>query len=125
VTTLIQHLDNYIEIERKTCKMSRTAMGRWEAYTELREWIEKHKEKMNMLICAECGHELQCIKTGMNVFVDRFTTYRGDLFQCPVCKYKMAKANDNNEYHNPPVNIEDNDIIHKQARDAMREQTNR
>lgn len=73
-----------------------------------------------MLVCAECGSELQCIKTGMNVFVDRFTTYRGDLYQCMTCGFKIAKANDDNTYSNPPLAIGDWDIIHRDARDCMK-----
>lgn len=78
-----------------------------------------------MMVCATCGHELRCVKTGMNVFVDRFTTYRGDLYRCPLCGFQVAKANDSSDFNNPPLDIGDFDIIHKQARDIMREQVDR
>ena len=73
-----------------------------------------------MLVCAKCGSVLQCIKTDMYVWVDRFTVYKGDLFQCPECGFKVAHANNNNNRVDPVVTpIEEHDIIHWQARNDM------
>ena len=69
-----------------------------------------------MLVCVECGSELQCIKTGMNVFVDKWTTYRGDTFQCMTCGFRIVKANDQNEHHSVPPKVEVFDVLHRQAR---------
>lgn len=49
-----------------------------------------------MLICVDCKKELQCIKTGISVRyrTDGTHVYAGDLYECSLCKIKIANYND-------------------------------
>lgn len=62
-----------------------------------------------MLVCG-CGKEMRCIKTGMNVVVDVFTYYRGDLYECPNCRFRLAKTNEHSAISDKKLEIGPNDI---------------
>jgi len=48
-----------------------------------------------MKICATCKKELRCIKNGMNIrfSFDGRHAYKADLYECPICKVKIAFGN--------------------------------
>ena len=47
-----------------------------------------------MLICGECGREMECSKTGKAVYFGSTARYAGDEFQCPECRFTVIKCND-------------------------------
>ncbi|NCD04204.1 MAG: hypothetical protein EOM00_14675 [Clostridia bacterium] len=64
-----------------------------------------------MKVCATCGKELTCIKTGMNVIIHEHYSYRGDLYQCSVCKCKIVSCNSEGTYHTEPIVKEEYDVV--------------
>ena len=45
-----------------------------------------------MLICGDCGREMQCCKTGKAVYFGA-ARYAGDEFECPECHQHVIKCN--------------------------------
>jgi len=46
-----------------------------------------------MLVCAMCGRELECSKTGKAVYFNNLR-FAGDEYGCPECGYYIIKANE-------------------------------
>lgn len=60
-----------------------------------------------MIICTNvtvggdiCGHEMTCIKTGVNVVFSANYAYRGDHYKCPYCENSVVLTGANG-YHSP------------------------
>jgi len=64
-----------------------------------------------MKVCATCRKELTCIKTGMDVIVNAHYSYRGDLYQCDICKCKVAFCNPEGNHSKRPRTKTKYDVV--------------
>ena len=76
------------------------------AILNLPDWLAEaagleKKMRGNMLICVNCGREMNCYKTGLGARFNNDHVYTGDGFECRLCGIRVINTANSHSYHDP------------------------